>query len=434
MKKTFLTTTAIIAAFAATDAQADSLQVNVGGYADFQAGYTTDDAVEAADANQTNFNTDAEIHFSVEGASDNGLEYGAVVELEANVGDGSDNYDNGTNADKAYLFVQGGWGRVEMGENTGAEEALAVNTGNFASATGGVEGDFYRYISAPTTAGDNAATISAALVTAGFDQTDTTADVATVTLGSSAIIKPKLISAHSGTSSLGDAADEDATKITYYSPRFAGFQLGASYTANSNDTSRSGSADVTTTGNEDVFSGGINYTTQYEEIGIAASLTGLVGDAKTAGVADSFAAATYTAATGGTDIEGYAAGLNLTFAGFTLGGSYGDYQDSLGSVDSTYYDLGLGYTVGAFSTSVTYLNSEVDGTSTITVADAGGLAANADVLTLNQNSEFENLVIGADYQLAPGLVPYAEVAFYEYEAGTTDNEGTVVMLGTQLSF
>ena len=147
MKKLLLSTTAI-AAFAVTaGAQANSLQVNVGGYVDFQAGYTSDDVVgDGTDENnETNFNTDSEIHFIVEGKADNGLEYGAVVELEANVGATTDPYDSGVNADKAYLYLQGGWGRVEMGENTGAEEALAVNTGNFASATGGVDGDYYRY-------------------------------------------------------------------------------------------------------------------------------------------------------------------------------------------------------------------------------------------------------------------------------------------------
>lgn len=410
MKKTFLTTTAIIAAFAATDAKAGDLQVNVGGYADFQAGYTSDDIIGENDENKTEFNTDAEIHFSVEGSSDNGLEYGAVVELEAGVDsfdNSSDSYDSGTQADKAYLFVQGGWGRVEMGENTGAEEALAVNTGNFASATGGVEGDFYRYIG--TAAGSGAVV---------------NVDDGTATVNSGAfagIVKPKLVLAHSGTGSLsGEAADEDATKITYYSPRFAGFQIGASYIPNTGDTARFGSGGTGGTGdNEDTFTGGINYTTQYEDFGLAASLTGLTGSDKN----------------GTADLEGYAAGANLTFAGFTLGGSYGDYQDTLGS-DAEYFDVGLGYTTGAFSASVTYLDSSVDGVTTVLNDGADDAAGGGDDDITVTGSDFENIVIGVDYQLAPGLVPYAEVALFEQDTGgaTGNNEGTVVMLGTQLSF
>ncbi len=57
-------------------------------------------------------------------------------------------------------------------------------------------------------------------------------------------------------------------------------------------------------------------------------------------------------------------------------------------------------------------------------------------MTSTTNNDFDNFVIGADYKLAPGLTPYAEVAFFDQDAvGTSDdNEGTVVLLGTQLNF
>ena len=433
MKKTLLTTTAIIAAFVATDANAGNLQVNVGGFADFQAANIDDDIVDlTANANDTDFNTDSEIHVSVEGAADNGLEYGAVVEVETNVGATGDTYDEGVNADKAYLFVQGGWGRVEAGENTGAEEALSVNTGSFASATGGVDGDFYRYIAAPTG--------SLAAVT-----DDATAEIMSDNFRG--ITKPKLGMAHSGTNSLtNEGADEDATKITYYSPRFAGFQVGASYVPNTGDTGRPGAAGTGTGDNEDLFSAGVNYTNQFDQVGVAASLTGISGSSKDAEANYAVAAGAGTLGTTATtvvitdaaqDIEGYAGGLNLTYAGFTVGGSYGDYQDTLGNFDSNYYDLGLGYAAGPFSVSATYLNSEVDRPN-VTVNNGANAGVTTDDDILVSDSEFSNFVLGADYQLAPGLVPYAEVAFYEFEGGNTttatDNDGTVVIVGTELSF
>src|SRR5258708_8618532 len=99
---------------------------------------------DGVNANNINFNTDTEVHFTVEGTADNGMEYGAVIELEADVG-ATDPKNGGLNSDKAYLFGQGGWGRVELGDNTDASQALAVNSGTFASGTGGVDGDFYRY-------------------------------------------------------------------------------------------------------------------------------------------------------------------------------------------------------------------------------------------------------------------------------------------------
>lgn len=384
MKKLLLSTTAIAAFGLVANAEASNLQVNVGGYLDFQAGHVSDDITGEAAAtninNETEFNTDAEIHFIVEGKADNGLEYGAVVELEADVAAGNDAYNSGNNADKAYLYLQGGWGRVEMGENTGAEEALAVNTSNFASATGGIDGDWYRYAAVPGT--------PAAFIT-----------------------KPKLALGHSGTGSLvaGQAADEDATKITYYTPRFAGFQAGVSYIPNTGDTGRFAAATIPAADNEDVVTAGINFTEQFDEVGVSAAVTGIVsGSDKTVG--------------GTNDLEGYQAGLNVTLAGFTLGGSYGDYQDTqVGAATSEgdYYDVGLGYAMGPWSASATYFNSTVD-------------------LVGGTEDEFTNIALGVDYQLAPGLVPYAEVAIFEFDgAGTgiaNDNEGTVVMLGTELSF
>lgn len=381
MKK-LLSTTAILGAVAfATSANAADLQVNVGGFLDFQAGYVSDDIVSETagvpTANEVNFNNDAEIHFTVDGKADNGLEYGAVIELEADIS--ADNTtqakNTGGNADKTYLYLQGGFGRFELGGNTDAAEALSVNSSTFASATGGVDGDFYRY-AAPTT-------------TAAFVD--------------NFLVRPDLVLANNIAGAATGPINEDATKATYYTPRFAGFQAGVSYLPNSGSTGTT-SAVSAATGFEDVFSGGINYAAQWDAIGFKAALTGQTGDNKTAGQPD---------------LQAWDVGANLSFAGFTVGGSYGDLDDSLGATfDTNYWDAGIGYAAGAFSASATYLNSE-----------SGP----------NGGDEFDNLVVGVDYKLAPGLTPYAEVSFFEYDGGAgagvaNDNEGTVVILGTELSF
>lgn len=51
-------------------------------------------------------------------------------------------------------------------------------------------------------------------------------------------------------------------------------------------------------------------------------------------------------------------------------------------------------------------------------------------------NDLSNIVVGADYKLAPGLTPYAEVSFYDLDSsGTTyDNQGTTVLVGTQVAF
>ena len=374
MKK-LLSTTAILSAFAfAGAANAADLQVNVGGFLDFQAGYTSDDIVGETgglpDANELNFNNDTEIHFSVDGKADNGLEYGAVIELEADINAGDQAQNGGTNADKTYLFMQGGWGRVELGGNTDAAEALSVNSSTFASATGGVDGDFYRYAGVP----------------AGF----------------TGLIRPDLAIANNGNGAgqLGAGTNEDSTKVTYYTPRFAGFQAGVSYSPN---TSSTGVTAPNVIGFQDIVSGGVNYAAQWNSFGVKAAVTGQTGDSKVAGP----------------NLKGWDAGANVTFAGFTVGGSYGDLSNTFAAgSDTNYWDAGVGYEFGAFSASASYFDSE------------GGTAAADD--------EFNNLVVGLDYKLAPGLVPYAEVSFFDMDGAgggvANDNDGTVVILGTELSF
>ena len=51
-------------------------------------------------------------------------------------------------------------------------------------------------------------------------------------------------------------------------------------------------------------------------------------------------------------------------------------------------------------------------------------------------NDFTNFVVGADYKLAAGLTPYIEASFFDYDQGgtPTDNNGTVVLVGTQLNF
>jgi predicted porin len=166
---------------------------------------------------------------------------------------------------------------------------------------------------------------------------------------------------------------------------------------------------------QDVFSGGLNYKGQFQEIGVNLSATGQFGEAAE------------VVGTPEEDLRSYAFGGSLTWRGFTFGGSWGTWEDSLEVEPSTnrdkdFWDLGLAYDFGAFGASVSYFQSDIeDGVGT--------------------DHEFNNLVVGLDYALAPGLVPYVEVGFFEFdEAGaslvspTADNDGTVFLIGTELTF
>ena len=130
-------------------------------------------------------------------------------------------------------------------------------------------------------------------------------------------------------------------------------------------------------------------------------------------------------------------GGKLSFMGWSVAGSYGSWGKSNTAVanrskDTNYWDAGLAYETGPFGASVTYMRSQLDcGFSTGSQASG----ANADCVGAGKN-KFDNVSIGADYKLAPGLTPYAEVSFYDENSTTAidDNKGAAVILGTQLNF
>ena len=374
MKKFLLATSALVSAtLVASAASAETPKVTVGGFIDFQAGYSDYDAILGAGGveEQFGFRNDTELRISVDGVSDAGLGYGAVIELEADVVD--DRYGEGTNADKTFVYLQGNWGRVEGGSNFGVTKTMKVDASTFARATGGIDGDFFFFNDSDVAGGNNAFIISPDLRLDG------------------------------GIAARGDA--EDAIKLTYYSPRFSGFQLGVSYIPDTGDQrSAFGTSGNSNNNAEHVIQAGVNYTGEFSGVTVAAAATGEVGDVELAGVNE--------------DLAGYNLGVSLGYQGFTVGGSYASQEESLraSGSDADFWTLGAAYETGPFGVSVTYLNSQVD--------------------TAGADNEFQNVVLGADYTLAPGLVPYVEVSFFEYDGGVggINSDGTVVLVGTELTF
>jgi len=373
MKKILLGTTALIGATAAMAgvALAEDPKVTVGGFATFEAGYVSDD-LDAAQRSH-GFRNDYEISFSIDGKSDNGLMYGAVADLEADVT--ADANGEGVNASRTYIYLDGGWGRFELGSNTGAEGTMKVDASNIARATGGIDGDWTYFANA------GAATTY--------------------------IATPDLPLAY-GAFPIGTETTDNVTKITYYSPKFNGFQVGASWSPDSADRGQTMTrGDVTAGQSGDNISAAVSYEGQWDQVGIAAAITGEWGDSESAATED---------------LGAWNAGLKLTYMGFAFAGSYGDWEDSLfttaSGTDADYWTLGAAYDFGPFGASITYLNSDID--------PNGGA----------NDFEFDNVVVGADYKLAPGLTPFIEASFYDQDAPgvASDNDGTVVLVGTELAF
>lgn len=375
MKKILLGTTALVGLFASA-AFAEAPTVTVGGSIDFQAGMAQQKSTYETDANSRDgkFANDTRVDVKVNGKADNGLGYGAEIRLQADTSAADDN--SGLNADRTFIFVDSNAGRVEAGSNVGVAKSMKVDASTFARASGGVDGDWYRFANEDI-GGDGVSTY---------------------------ILTPDLPT-DAGKTERGDT--ENATKVSYYTPRHNGLQLGVGFTPDTGNrgTAQSFSSKYNTGDYGNVWEGGLNYTGKVHQVGIGASLTGEIGHAENADSQDI------------EDLRAYAAGLDLTYANFTLGGSYGNWghtgQTTGEDAVQDYWTIGGAYVQGPVGASLTYLNSRRD------------------------NNDFYNVSLGADYQLAPGLVPYAEVSFFQLtpaDSTVEKNKGTVFLLGTQLNF
>jgi hypothetical protein len=411
MKKTLLGTSALIgAALLATAATAgEDPKVTIGGFSLFEAGWTNSDN----DTNERNraFRNDNEIHFNVAGKTDGGIGYGAEIDLQADIDGGGNGRagaeapgqtNSGIVAHRTYGWVQGdNWGHLEFGSNDGVARTMKVDAASIARATGGIEGD-YKYFADSNTqtgiAGNNGPTGGFAGAIAGH--------------AVSYISSPNLPIENGDARVFSSDNWSNATKISYYTPRFTGFQAGVSY-APSLDRGQNTLRVNTVAGSglivQDIWEGALNYQNQFDQVGVSVAATGEIG--KTSG--NNFATGLQNQA-----LQAWNAGAKLSYMGFSLAGSYGDWSDSFNAsgTKADYWTVGGAYETGPLGASVTYLSSEDK--------------------RLNANDKFQDVSVGVDYKLAPGLTPFAEYTWYDIDAptGALENKGNVVIIGSELSF
>jgi predicted porin len=397
MNKFLLGTTTLVGAATlyAGAAFAEAPKVTLGGTINFEAGYVSDDqdgvrtgGLPGISERSQAFRNDTKVDVKVDGKGDNGLGYGALIELNSDVTPNAKD-PTSTNARRTYIYMEGSWGRFELGSNVGSQSTMKIDASNIARATGGIDGDWFlfannlnaaRYLSSPDLP-----------IGYGLNQDVT---------------------------GFGVESQENINKVTYYTPRWSGFQIGLNYSPNDRDRGQTFSradgglgcsgatGSVCTT--EDVFGGGINWEGKWDQVGLGVAVTG-----ETANSENSL----YE------DLQAWNAGGWAGMAGFKIAGSYGDWGDSMrlktDNADSSHYwTVGGSYEWGPFGVSVTYLTSEYDN---------GGATGHND---------FDNVSVGADYKLAPGLTPYAEISFYDQDAvgSINDNSGTAFLIGSQLNF
>lgn len=349
----------------------DEEGLTIGGFLNAEGAYADQDI---GGDRELRFLNDTEIHFMYSRTAGNGLRYGGVIELEADVS--PDFKEEGVNADKTYVWLNSAYGRVELGAVDDAGHRLQVDASTIARGTGGIHGDWFYHVAFPSAPG------------AGHHG------------GHNSFLHFPALPLHHM-----HGAAEDATKISYYSPEWAGLRFGLSYLPES-DVSGTASSFNGKAGHRafnDVLNAGVSYDTRIGNVGMKASLTGERGRAEVSGHED---------------LGAYVAGLEFDWRGFSIAGSYGDWNKSVSHMvannpDAYYATLGISYAHGPFGVSLTGFKSDY------------------------QFNEAHIVSLSTDYAVAPGLTPYAEVTWVDLDAADptlTDNEATVFITGVQINF
>ncbi|MEG9862868.1 MAG: porin [Parvularculales bacterium] len=251
-----------------------------------------------------------EINIKAEGTLENGMQVGGEVVLEAF--EGSDARDL---VDEHYIYVNGGFGRLVLGGIEGAAYQMHYSSPWFVPGNGVDSPNFYN--------------ISRTSV-----RTNTYAQM-------------------SG----------NAIKLSYFTPRIAGFQLGTSYTPNNRDVKglRNSFGLQTTEGAgsdglENIYDVGVSYTRRFKAQGYYAVDFALSAGYETGS----------SNITGAEDPVNWTVGGALAWRALTFGGAYyyGENQANTihtGDRETTAWTAGVAWNRGPWSAGVAYFDAEEEG-------------------------------------------------------------------------
>lgn len=391
MKKLLYGSTALLAAgvLASSADAAERIKLGVGGYFTAGMGYADqDDGAGEPGANRRDHFVfrEAEIHFEGKTTLDNGIEFGVNIQLEGE--SETEAADGGADQiDESYIWIEGGFGRINLGSENSAAYLMSYGLPTLSNGSLILRSNDpnYRFVNAP--AGHAAA-------------------------GPFSVIN----------------ITNDSEKITYFTPRIAGFQLGLSYTPDNCEEVSAGAvrpcggtfnlpqADNTVGQQSEVFEAGINFVQKFGDVSVA--VYGAYGVASL-----EQAAAAPAGADALDDQEEWGIGANIGFMGFVLGGAYTDRDDFTAiagaAADRKDWNLGLSYSTGPWGLQLTWEHAEVD------VSGQAG------------EDETDVIALGVTYALGPGVSLVGSLEHWDFDsdrAGVGDGDATAVIIGTQLAF
>jgi hypothetical protein len=397
--------------------------------------------------NSQSIGNDSQIFLKSGVMTKDGAKYGAVAKVEFNYN--ADHRNENPNLDQAFTFAEGDFGKVEFGNNKAVNQQMKVGPTRFARGAGGINGKYLEQVNMPMLA--NSAQSSSAVCNGGVGSAACSNVklprfilLAQSPIGHGGYAKSFYQNATSNPYLSGsfnnssfnknhfralkdDSFDgvEDSTKLSYFSPRINGLQLGASYapTTNNGVTSNIG-RDVDLTSINNIFSFGANYSEDFDNVGVGLSATGEKGQIKNSNSSSGISRQ---------NLFAYDFAATVTYFGFNFGASYGTWGKSLQAKsgiyscdynssqnlssqncannakkfsDPHYYTLGIGYGFGPINASLTGIKSDF------------------------QKNKYEAFSLGLDYKLTKSFMPYFEITKFVFtsnqaQASNVANQGAV---------
>ncbi len=320
----------------------------------------------------------AKIYFQGQTDLDNGLQVGVLVKLNA-----EDCLDQ---IDTAFVWFQGGYGRVEYGAVSAAGDTMFIGAPDPAPHMGLNTPDLLVVNPLNTAGNGNLAAVP-----------NTKVDTSTL------------------------------ERVNYYSPQILGIQLGLSYTP---VQCVGGNTGTTPCGGSYAGMPMANVAQGYDFLQAAATWTrdfgpvnvGLYSSYMQAGVGDGVVSAFGVPGTGGNTQWG--AGAQLGYAGFALGGGFRRSIDDVFTPDynTSDWNLGLTYTTGPWQAGIQYAGKR---------ATLGG-----------REDSFDGGAVGGSYILGPGVTLFGAVQYYDWRTDSplaatqsaATNEAWSLSLGTGIDF
>ncbi len=379
------------------------------------------------------FGNDSQFYFKSAVMTQSHAKYGAVAKLEFNVN--SDKRNENLNLDQAFIFAENDFGKFEIGNNKAVNQMMKVGPARFARGAGGINGKYLEHVNFSMLADSSQSTSPICSGTAFSGACANVKLPKFILLAQSPIghggyaksfYRRGVDNNYNSEQGYGDSDQsrfralkddsfdgfEDSTKINYYTPRIAGLQMGLSYTP----TTAGQGVTATTTRDldfirmENIFSFGVNYSGDFDNLGILLSATAEKGQIKNS---------KSTFGTERLNLFSYDFAATLSYFGFNFGLSYGSWQKSLqaksgiyscdynanltlaeqncngnfvGFRNPYYYTAGIAYGFGPIALSITGLKSEF------------------------QKNNYKAISFDIDYKLTRDLIPYFEITKFTFKS------------------